>query len=137
MASKHTGLEYLGFQNKDTIIGELKSAKALLFPSIWYEGFPITIAEAMSTGTPTITSNMGGQAEIVEDGISGLHFDAGDPAHLAEKLRYFNEHPNDVKKMYKQTGEVYLEKYSPEKNYTLLMDIYNEVINGAKESNQH
>ncbi|HZX74027.1 MAG TPA: glycosyltransferase, partial [Cyclobacteriaceae bacterium] len=52
-------IRYLGFQGKAVIKDNLKRCKALIFPSIWYESFGLTIIEAFSTGTPVIASNLG------------------------------------------------------------------------------
>lgn len=50
------------------------------------EGFGIALVEAMASGLPVIAPKIGGAAEIVRNGVSGLHFTAGDPADLAEKI---------------------------------------------------
>src|SRR5690606_7717169 len=47
-AANHSNVEYLGFRDKSFIVNQLKHAKALVFPSQWYEGFPMTILEAFS-----------------------------------------------------------------------------------------
>lgn len=68
------------------IFGELD---VLIVPSIWYENCPTVIREAFATGTPVVTSGIGGMAESVRDGVDGFHFAVGDPADLAQKLRRF------------------------------------------------
>ena len=50
------------------------------------EGFGIALVEAMAAGLPAIAPRVGGAAEIVTDDVSGLHFVAGDPVDLAEKI---------------------------------------------------
>jgi hypothetical protein len=61
----------------------------LIVPSVWYENAPITIHEAHLTGTPVLTSNIGGMAEFVRDGIDGLHFEVGDASDLARQMQRF------------------------------------------------
>lgn len=56
-----------------------------LFPSR-YEPFSLTLIHALACGIPTIASRAGGNPEIVEDGHSGLLFEKGDPADLAEAI---------------------------------------------------
>jgi glycogen(starch) synthase len=56
-----------------------------LFPSL-YEPFSLTLIHALACGIPTIASNVGGNPEIVEDGVSGLLFDKGDAAALARAI---------------------------------------------------
>ncbi len=64
----------------------------LVVPSIWFENSPLTIHEAFLYGVPVITSGEGGMAELVEDGVNGLHFRLGDKNDLQAKIqRLVNE----------------------------------------------
>jgi len=65
----------------------------LVVPSTWFENSPITIHEAFQFRTPIVTSDIGGMAELVHDGVDGLHFRAGDAADLCEKLARFVDDP--------------------------------------------
>jgi hypothetical protein len=58
----------------------------LVLPSIWQENHPVSITEAMACGIPVIGSDIGGIPELVEDGVSGYIFEAGNAADLAEKM---------------------------------------------------
>ena len=130
-ALQNKNVEYLGFKTKEEVINLMKQAKALIFPSLWYEGFPMVLVEALSTGTPVITSNIGSQALIIEHEKTGLHFKAGDPEDLAEKIKMFvkiNTNP-----FYENARKTYLKKYTPDKNYEQLVSIYEEVMNASKK----
>jgi glycosyltransferase involved in cell wall biosynthesis len=59
----------------------------VVVPSIWWENSPLVIQEAQMSRRPVITSNIGGMAEKVRDGVDGLHFAVGDPRSLAETIR--------------------------------------------------
>jgi glycosyltransferase involved in cell wall biosynthesis len=59
----------------------------VVVPSIWWENSPLVIQEAFLHGRPVICSDIGGMAEKVADGVSGLHFRAGDPLSLARVLQ--------------------------------------------------
>jgi glycosyltransferase involved in cell wall biosynthesis len=59
----------------------------VIVPSTWWENSPLVIQEAMMCRRPVITSNIGGMAEHVRDGVDGLHFRAGDPDSLAATIR--------------------------------------------------
>lgn len=59
----------------------------LVVPSIWYENMPITIYEARRHGIPVVVTNLGGMAEAVEHGVSGLTFPRGDDVALADRIR--------------------------------------------------
>jgi glycosyltransferase involved in cell wall biosynthesis len=66
--------------------GALSRLDALIVPSVWYENSPLVIHEAFLAGLPVITSDIGGMAELVTDGVNGVHFRAGDPIDLRRKL---------------------------------------------------
>lgn len=51
-------IEFTGWKNKDEVKQYMKGAKALIFPSKWYEGAPLTPLEAMQYGVPCICSNV-------------------------------------------------------------------------------
>jgi glycosyltransferase involved in cell wall biosynthesis len=59
----------------------------VVVPSIWWETGPLTVGEAFMHGRPVICSDIGGMAEKVQNGVSGLHFRRGDPEQLAQVMR--------------------------------------------------
>jgi glycosyltransferase involved in cell wall biosynthesis len=59
----------------------------VVVPSIWWENSPLVIQEAYLHRRPVICSNVGGMAEKVRDGLSGLHFQVRDPQSLARVMR--------------------------------------------------
>jgi glycosyltransferase involved in cell wall biosynthesis len=65
----------------------LAEADVVIVPSILYENCPMVIQEALYAGRPVICSNVGGMAELIQDGVNGLTFRVGDAGHLAEKVR--------------------------------------------------
>ena len=65
----------------------LREIDVLVVPSLWYENSPNTILEAFAHRTPVIAADLGGMAELVEDGGNGLLFEAGDADDLAARVR--------------------------------------------------
>jgi glycosyltransferase involved in cell wall biosynthesis len=102
----------------------IKSARFLVAPSQCYENFPMGIAEAFACGVPVICSRLGGMQELVEDGRTGLHFTAGNSADLARKVTWAWSQVEAMRSMGKAARQEYEAKYTAEKNYPLLMDIY-------------
>lgn len=131
--STYSNIEYLGFQEKLTVLETMKKSRALIFPSLWYEGFPVTVCEALATGTPVIASDIGSLAEIIQDNWNGLLFSYKDANALDGKISYFNIHHAGKNEMYKNARQSYLENYTPEKNYLILEDIYSRLIKNAKK----
>jgi glycosyltransferase involved in cell wall biosynthesis len=75
-----------------------------------------------------IASGTGVMAEIVTDGITGLHFNPGDPKDLMMKVRWAWEHPVEMAEMGRNARREYEEKYTADKNYDMLMEIYQRAI---------
>ena len=132
-ASQHQNIVYAGFKQKQEIIQALKKCKALLFPSVWYEGFPMTILEAFSVGTPVISSKLGAMVEMIEDQVNGLHVKPGDVEDLVEKMRLLTTQPDLARILGKNARCTYEDKYAPEKNYEQLLAIYVQVIEAKKQ----
>jgi len=125
------GLQQVRFQGqlpRDATLAAIGKARFLVFSSEWYENFPVTIAESFACGTPVIASRMGAMQEIVTDGRTGLHFTPGDPDDLARKVEWAWSHPNELHAMGLEGRREYEPKYTAEKNYPALMEIYERAV---------
>jgi glycosyltransferase involved in cell wall biosynthesis len=126
-------VQYAGPLARDEVIRLMKAASFLVFPSQWYEGFPMTIVEAYACGTPVIASRLGAMQEIVHDGRSGLHFTPGDADDLAKKVQWAWAHPYEMREMGQNALAEFEAKYTAERNYEMLMDIYRQAIQEARK----
>ena len=122
------GSDYLGFLSLSAIWGHLAKASFLVVPSVWYEGFPRTIIEAFASGVPVIASRLGSLAEVVDDGRTGLLFKPGDVEDLAAKLAWAESHPEEMIRMGRAAREEYETRYTPERNYAELIEIYRSAM---------
>ncbi|MFH2102011.1 MAG: glycosyltransferase family 4 protein [Chloroflexota bacterium] len=128
LAQADSRVEFLGAIFGTNLLTLMKSARILVFPSESYEGFPMVIAEAFACGLPVIAPNLGSSREIVTDNNTGLLFQPGNSVDLATKVKWAWEHPFEMAKMGKNARREYEEKYTAEKNYDMLMDIYRQAI---------
>jgi glycosyltransferase involved in cell wall biosynthesis len=126
----------LGHQPSERIADLMGNAALLIFPSIWYECNPMAILEAFASGLPVIASDLGAMRELVDHGRTGLLFRPGDPADLARTVRWAFDHPADLASMRLEARREYEAKYTPERNYTMLMDIYRAAIERARQRKQ-
>ena len=124
---KDSNLVYLGQKPNEEINEELRLSKALIFPSVWYEGMPRTILEAFSTGTPVISTDIDNINEIVTNGYNGLHFKNGDSNSLVETLNHF-EQSNKASQLYINARKTFEEKYNARTNFKMLMAVYQEML---------
>jgi glycosyltransferase involved in cell wall biosynthesis len=123
---QNANIRYLGFRDKKFIIEKLKQSKALIVPSLTYEGQPMTILEAFSTGTPVIASNIQNLDELIIDKVNGLLFKPNDINSLNNTINFFDMGNN--KYLYQNALSIYQKRFSPKSNYIQLMNIYKEAI---------
>jgi glycosyltransferase involved in cell wall biosynthesis len=113
----------------------IKGARFLVWPSEGYnETFGLVAIEAFACGVPVLASRIGVAREIVRDGYTGLHFRPGDPSDLAEKAAWAWRHPNELQRMGEMARAEFEAKYTKERNYTVLMDIYERVVRELESS---
>lgn len=113
--------------HKDTI-AVVKRARFLIVPSAWYETFGMCIVEAFACGVPVICSRLGAMQELVSDHRTGLHFTSRDHDDLSEKINWAWLHPHEMNSMGRQARSEYEQKYTPERNYQILMEIYRRAL---------
>lgn len=116
-------VELRGFVSNEDVREILANSKALILPTRLYEGFPMSIVEAYSVGTPIICSNLGNPGNIVTEGITGYKFKCDDLDELILAVR----HLYCCENMFSEVLEEYIRKYSIEKNYNQLKVIYERI----------
>ena len=119
-------VEWLGRQPMSQVHELMGEAKFLIFPSKWYETFGRVAVEAFAKGTPAIAANIGAIAEVVDSGRTGLHFQPGDSEDLATKVKWVLTNPKKLAQMRREARKEFETKYTAQKNYLQLMEIYNQ-----------
>jgi glycosyltransferase involved in cell wall biosynthesis len=84
-------VELLGALGRDEVPALLRSADVVACCP-WYEPFGLVAVEAMACGVPVVASAVGGLAETVRDGTTGLHVAPRRPDHIAGAVRWLLEH---------------------------------------------
>lgn len=87
LAARYPEAVMLGWKNPREVEAAMRQARALVFPSVWYEGQPLTVYEALACGAPVVVSDECAGREAVEDGENGFWFRSGDAQALAAHLR--------------------------------------------------
>ncbi|MEU3623424.1 glycosyl transferase [Amycolatopsis coloradensis] len=80
-------VRYVGLQSKEECRDLIARSNAVVAPSEWLEAFGLVVVEAMAAGVPTVAAGHGAFRELVEDGVTGLLHEPGDPESLAARLR--------------------------------------------------
>jgi glycosyltransferase involved in cell wall biosynthesis len=115
---------YLADLPSDRMPQLYNAVDCLLFPS-WYEGFGLPPVEAMASGTPVVTSCVASLREVV--GEAGLMVPPDNVVGLAEAIESLLENES-LRQTQIRKGLDHVKKFNWEKNATMTMEIYNEII---------
>lgn len=114
--------EYVGFKTGDELRELISRASVSVYPSQWYENCPFSVIESQLYLTPVIGSRMGGIPEIINEGKTGLLFEAGNADDLEVKLRLLLEGDGVLEEFTENCKSVAFE--TPESYYDKLIRIY-------------
>lgn len=122
---KYSNIEFIGWQSKEQINERLKKTRALIFPTLWYEGSPLTVPEVQAYGIPCIVTDC---SSAIDDIIHGENGEIV-KANVGDMVDAINRFKNDeyVKKLSRNTYQMFDENRGSEKAYIdNLMKIYME-----------
>ena len=94
-----SNVEFLGKKTKPEVLQLVKGANFLICPSECYEVLGFTVVEAMALGRPVIGAAIGGIPEMVINNYTGLLFEAGNAAQLAERIQLLYDNESLVTEM--------------------------------------
>jgi glycosyltransferase involved in cell wall biosynthesis len=125
-AHRMNNVDLMGRIPRADVIALMKNAMMLVFPSIWYEGMPMTILEAYSVGLPVVASDIGAMSSLVRNDETGLKFESGQARELAEKVKVLQADPDKRMRLRSGARSEYEERFAPETNYRALHQVYVE-----------
>ena len=121
-AAQYPNIEFFGFVPQQVISEDIASSYGLLFPSIWYEGYPMVIAESFSSGCPVLATNIGNHGEIIAESQGGVLFEPDSQSSFVEAVERMVSENEQLSRNALAYYDNVLEK---ELNYKLLCSIYN------------
>lgn len=137
---KHTGIRpadygvhLLGNQTPDQLVEELLDCDVFVHPS-HIDNSPNSVCEAMLMGVPVVATNVGGIPSLIENNQDGLMVQDGDPYALAGAIADFLQNPAVAAECGLQARERGLVRNDPDKIFSNLMNIYEQVLHGKPES---
>lgn len=122
---KLTKVTFKGMVPNDEVKALMGQGKAVIVPSLLYEGFPMNVAEAYALRTPIIGSNIGNVGNLITDGKNGWKFKTGDVCDLAMKIKNCNPMECDFALEDAKAWE-------EENNYKRLIEIYERCISHVR-----
>lgn len=114
-------VKLMGQLSHEEVMRHLAESKALILPTLCYEGQPMVILESYAAGTPVLASDLGNAGNMVIPEVTGFRFAPGDPAAIREAVKKMEQTESW------DTQSVYERFYTPEKNYEILKNIYDRV----------
>ena len=121
-------IKLMGQLISDDVKAQMKNARFLVFPSRWHEPFGMTLLEASACGIPAVAARIGGVPELVLEDETGLLFDPQNLEELAAKADWAWNNPAEMAAMGSAARQLYLQRFTAEKNYELLMNIYQAAL---------
>jgi len=120
-ARKHTNIHYYGFQSQNRVFADLAGAQALLFPSDWYEGYPMILAESMAMRIPVVATDCGNHGDLIRSSGGGTVFRCRDVDSFRQAMA---EIIKNRPRFSAGACQYYQTHLTPEKNYEKLCEIY-------------
>ncbi|BBO85864.1 glycosyl transferase [Desulfosarcina ovata subsp. sediminis] len=118
-------IEFTGFLKEKELDKVARKAKAVIIPSELYENYPFSGLEAMAYGKPVIGSRIGGIPEQVDDGVTGLLFEAFNAEDLSDKINRLNRlTPEEIRRMGAKGREKVEQINSPHQFLSKIQDLY-------------
>ena len=121
-------IRFAGEAQRHEVIEAMRSASALIVPSVWQEPFGLVVIEAFASATPVIAARNGALPELVDDGERGLIYDALDPDDLVRAVDQAVSEPDLMRERGRRARAVFEERYSADVNYELLVAAYDEAL---------
>jgi glycosyltransferase involved in cell wall biosynthesis len=122
------GVELTGWIDPNRVAQELRSARALAVPSIWYEPFGLVLIEGMAAGLPIIASAIGGMPEVVGDVDPAFLPAPGDVAAWSASLSMLAAAGAELDAAGSAGRQRYESRYTPEAGLAGLERIYFETL---------
>jgi glycosyltransferase involved in cell wall biosynthesis len=132
LARGDQSIHFTGQLSLHETLTTLKQADLLVCPSIWAEPFGLSVIEAMAAGIPVVSSKLGGPAEIIEDGVDGYLFPAGDIAALRDTLSHCFQAPEELKARGRAARLKYMRCYTPHRHAQNLTRCFQQVLSSRQ-----
>jgi len=88
-----TAVQFRGMFPHEKIGEIMRRLHLVIVPSLWYESTPLVLCSALAAGIPVLVSRLGGMTEVVNEGINGFSFPAGDARALSTIISKILDNP--------------------------------------------
>jgi glycosyltransferase involved in cell wall biosynthesis len=121
------GVRFLGRVDRERVFGALREAAFSVVPSLWYENFPVAVAESLACGRAVVAASPTALDEFVDHGRNGLRFEQGSVDALADACGELLADPSRSEAMGREARADYEDRLTPEAGLAALIDVYTQV----------
>jgi glycosyltransferase involved in cell wall biosynthesis len=122
---------FLGYQEE--VAPFYAAFDAVVLPS-GNEGTPVTVIEALATGTPVVATRVGGVPDVIRDGVDGFLVQPGGVADLAARLHELARDPELRRRLGEQGRARVLPRYSVERLLDDVDRLYRSLLEAAAQA---
>lgn len=120
-------ITWLGQLSPNEIATQLSNCKIFVLPTL-VENSPNTLAEAMTVGTPSIASNVGGIPSMIDNGYNGILFKSESIHDLSNKIIQLLNNKDKLNKLSKNAKITAINRNKTEDIVEKVLGIYKEII---------
>jgi glycosyltransferase involved in cell wall biosynthesis len=126
-----SNIVFCGFKSGEELEKIIKGARMTFIPSLWYENLPNAALESFKHMKPVLASNIGSMPELILNGYNGFLFEPGNPDDIITYVKFMDDNEL-VEKMGKISHEMFIDRFSAQKHYELLFDLFISVAEKRK-----
>lgn len=126
-AMRVPGVRFTGAVEHGTVLETLRSVRCLVFPSLWFEGEPMIVVEALAAGTPVLASDVGGISELLGYGSAGWLTQAGNVDAWRRSLQDLRDNV-DIDTKSRAARDIYLKRHTPQEGLQSLVGNYESLV---------
>ncbi len=120
-------VKFLGFVTGDDLLDLISKASFTVISSVWYENCPMSVLESLALQTPVIGADIGGIPELINPGVDGYTYEAGNSQALADSMKTIMKDKPGRQAMGKAARKKIINDFNAETHYQSLMDLYAEI----------
>lgn len=132
LRERYPDATFLGWKSPPDVQALMRDARALVFPSVWYEGQPLTVLEALAVGTPVIVSDICAGREAVADGETGLWFRSADVDDLTRALAALSEDETATRMSRAAYSRYWANPLTPDVHLDRLEEVYDLIARDVR-----